>query len=66
MVHEFQLASSEFFKAAMKKEWAEGQTRTVSFPDDDPDDFAHYLDWMYFGNFPTSIYDEYDNPPDGD
>lgn len=66
MVHEFQLASSEFFKAAVKKDWAEVQTRTVSFPDDDPDDFGYYLDWIYFGNLPTSIYDEYEVCPDGD
>lgn len=66
IVHEFRLASSEFFKTAMKKEWAEGQTRTVSFLDDDPDDFAYYLDWMYFGNLPTSIYDEYDVSLDKD
>lgn len=44
---------SEFFKAAMKKEWAEGQTRTIKLPEEKPDVAAHYLSYLYSGKLFT-------------
>jgi hypothetical protein len=40
---------SEFFAAAMKKEWVEGQTRIVKLPEEDPSTMAHYLSFLYGG-----------------
>lgn len=55
VVHESCLTrSSEFFKAAMKKEWVEGQTRTIKLPEEDhPEAFAHYLNFAYHKKLPT-------------
>jgi hypothetical protein len=47
---------SEFFKAALKKEWAEGQTRIVKLPDEDPQVVAHYLSYTYSKCLPTDIF----------
>jgi hypothetical protein len=44
---------SEFFAAAMKKEWAEGQTRTIVLPEEKPDVAAHYLSYLYSGRLFT-------------
>lgn len=38
---------SAFFKAALRKEWIEGQTRTVKLPDEQRDVVAQYLDYIY-------------------
>lgn len=43
------LASSEFFTAAPKKEWKEGQTRTIELPEDDTKTVTQYLDFIYKG-----------------
>jgi hypothetical protein len=40
---------SEFFAAAMKKEWVEGQTRVIRLPEEYPDIVAHYLSFLYSG-----------------
>jgi hypothetical protein len=47
---------SEFFKAALKKEWAEGQTRIVKLPDEDPQVVTHYLSYTYSRCLPTDIF----------
>lgn len=39
--------SSEFFKAALKKEWPSGRNRTAELPDEDPKIFNVYLNWIY-------------------
>jgi len=44
---------SDFFAAAMKKEWAEGQTRTIKLPEESPDVAAHYLSYLYSGKLFT-------------
>jgi len=44
---------SDFFKAALKKEWAEGQTRTVKLSDERPEIVAQYLDFVYSKGLPT-------------
>lgn len=44
--------SSEFFQTALKKEWREGQTRTITMPDDDSETVAAYLNVLYRGKLP--------------
>lgn len=34
---------SEFFAAAMKKEWPEGKSRRVELPEESPDTIGHYV-----------------------
>jgi hypothetical protein len=41
------------FEAALKKEWVEGQTRTVKFPEGDPETVTFYLDFLYGKGLPT-------------
>ena len=54
IVHSNYLArTSEFFASALKKEWAEGQTRTIGLDEETPELIAHYLDWMYTTGLPT-------------
>ena len=58
-VHEHYLTcTSEFFAAALKRAWVEGQTRTVKLPEKNPIHFAYYLDWIYTRKLPTSRYQE--------
>ena len=38
-----------FFNSALKKEWKEGQERTVEMPEDDPVCFRLYAEWLYTG-----------------
>jgi hypothetical protein len=48
VVHGTYLArTSDFFKAALKKEWTEGQTRTINLPEECPEIMAHYLSYTY-------------------
>lgn len=35
--------SSKFFKTALKKEWREGQTRTISLPNDEYEPVTDYM-----------------------
>ena len=46
---------SEFFRVALKKEWIEGQTRTIKLPDEDPVVVAQYLDYVYGNWLPTAL-----------
>lgn len=48
-------AGSEFFKAALKKEWKGGQSRIVKLPEDDPDTVAQYLDFVYNKTLSTNF-----------
>ncbi|GIZ43512.1 hypothetical protein CKM354_000673600 [Cercospora kikuchii] len=41
--------SSKFFDAALKKEWKEGQQRTVDLPECDPEGFKVYINWLHSG-----------------
>jgi hypothetical protein len=43
---------SDFFKAALKKEWTEGQTRVIKFPEEDPETMAHFMTFVYHGQLP--------------
>jgi len=47
---------SEFFAAALKKEWVEGQTREIKLPEELPEIMAYYIEHVYFGKLPTDIY----------
>lgn len=44
---------SEYFKAALKKEWIEGQSRTIELLDEIPEAMAHYLTYIYSGKLAT-------------
>lgn len=46
--------NSDFFKAAMRKEWAEGQTCTIKLPEETCiESFANYLNFAYHEKLPT-------------
>ena len=46
--------NSDFFKAAMKKEWTEGQTRTIKLPEEHClETLTHYLNYAYSQALPT-------------
>lgn len=46
--------NSDFFRAAMKKEWAEGQTRTIKLPEEHClETLTHYLNYAYSQKLPT-------------
>lgn len=46
-------SNSEFFKAALKKEWLEGQTQKIKLPEEQPDIMAQYLGFAYGQKLPT-------------
>ncbi|PSN62885.1 hypothetical protein BS50DRAFT_577772 [Corynespora cassiicola Philippines] len=55
-VHEDALCDrSEFFRSAMKPEWASqrADSRTVDLPEDDPEAFSLYRTWLYTGKLPV-------------
>lgn len=55
LVHSRYVAEcSEFFKAALKTEWKEGQTRVVKLPEECPVIMEVYLDFVYKRTLPTS------------
>ena len=52
-VHETLICSkSEFFAKALNKVWIEKQQRRVVMPEDDPELFLGYLNWVYTGTIP--------------
>jgi len=55
VVHEICITrNSDFFKAVMKKEWIEGRTRTVKFPEETClETFIAYLNFAYHRKLPT-------------
>lgn len=56
LAHESYLSlHSEFFKAALKKEWIEGQTRTVKLPEEKLETMTFYLDFLYGKGLPTDF-----------
>ncbi|KAF2007736.1 hypothetical protein P154DRAFT_419660, partial [Amniculicola lignicola CBS 123094] len=55
-VHELAICDrSEFFRNAMKPEWASQRQdgRIVELPEDDPEAFSFYMIWLYSGRIPT-------------
>lgn len=58
LVHANYIArKSAFFKTALKKEWREGQTRTIMLPEDDYETVTDYLRFIYSDKLPTSHID---------
>jgi hypothetical protein len=45
--------NSDFFKSALKKEWADGQTRTIRLPEDETQTVEQYLDFVRSQVLPT-------------
>jgi hypothetical protein len=45
---------SAFFKTALKKEWREGQTRTISLPTDDYETVTDYMRFIYSDKVPST------------
>jgi hypothetical protein len=55
LAHSSHLArNSDFFKAALKKEWIEGQTRVIRLPEERPDIVSHYLNYTYSKALPKA------------
>jgi hypothetical protein len=54
VVHEIYLSrDSSFFKAALKKQWTEGQTRVIKLPEESPELMQHYVEHVYGDELPT-------------
>ncbi|CAK1360060.1 unnamed protein product [Cercospora beticola] len=50
LVHDFLLKqSSKFFQTALKEEWREGQEKKVDLPEDKPEAFGVYTEWLLQG-----------------
>jgi hypothetical protein len=45
--------TSEFFAAALKKDWTEGQTRTIELPEEIPEHMEYYCEYLYSSELPT-------------
>lgn len=56
--------NSRFFAAALARQWKEAQTRTITFPEDDPRIFSIYLIWLYTRTFviTSDSFPEHHNP----
>ncbi|KAK5717215.1 hypothetical protein LTR15_009104 [Elasticomyces elasticus] len=52
--------SSDFFVAACKREWQEGEERTVPLPEIGPEIFTVYANWAYSGELEVEIVDSPD------
>lgn len=49
---------SPFFRAALDKQWREGQNVEIGLPEDEPDMVAAYISWLYDGEIdPPSSFD---------
>jgi hypothetical protein len=46
--------NSDFFKAALKREWLEGQARVIKLPDQRPNVVSHYLYYTYSKALPSA------------
>jgi hypothetical protein len=55
VVHETYLSrDSPFFKAALKKQWTEGQTRVIKLPEESLEPMQHYIEHLYGAKLPTN------------
>jgi hypothetical protein len=56
LVHANYIArNSEFFEAALRKEWREGRIRTISMPADDYETMTTYLRFVYGAQLPSKM-----------
>lgn len=46
--------NSACFRAALRQEWLEGQTRTVKLPDESQAIVQHYIEYVYSGKLPAN------------
>jgi hypothetical protein len=54
VVHEIYLSrDSSFFKAALKKQWNEGQTRVIKLPEESRELMQYYIGHLYGAKLPT-------------
>ena len=68
-IHEGVIAPrSEFVRLALRGEWKEAQERTIPLPEDDPDVFSVYQQWLYgnlictrYNNTVSQTDDEYES-----
>lgn len=68
VAHESHLKlNSDFFRAALKREWAEGQTRIISLPEDETETMNAYLTFTYGSGLPTTTLNvmPFGGPSDG-
>lgn len=50
LVHDFLLKqTSKFFQTALKEDWKEGQEKKVDLPEDKPEAFGIYNEWLLHG-----------------
>lgn len=53
-VHEAMIrSSSPFFEKALAGPWKEASQRLVKLPEDEPQTFALYINWLYSGKIPA-------------
>lgn len=52
---------SEYFKVALSARWSEGKKRALALPEDDPEAFNVYLNWLFGGCICTGQEDGSDN-----
>jgi hypothetical protein len=58
VVHEGSIApGSEFVRLALRGDWKEVKERIIPLPEDDPEVFAVYQQWLYHGRICTSTTD---------
>ncbi|KAI4634342.1 hypothetical protein J4E83_001660 [Alternaria metachromatica] len=58
-VHEgIMCARSEFFQRAMNGNWTESKERIIRLPEDDPEIFNIYINFLYTGNVVTNAIEE--------
>jgi hypothetical protein len=54
IVHKHSITrTSQFFAAALKKDWTEGQTRTLDLPEEIPEHMEYYCEYLYSDELPT-------------
>ena len=55
---------SEFVRLALRGDWQEARERTIPIPDDDPDIFSVYQQWLYVGFIHTCSNTVFTQPDD--
>ena len=60
----FLTKSSAFFETCCNGKWKEGETKTIPLPEDDPETFSTYLQWLYTGEVVVADGQDEDVPKD--
>jgi hypothetical protein len=50
----FLTTRSDFFRRARNDNWKESETRIIEIPQDEPENFAVYINYVYTGQLPTA------------